>query len=346
MALCWTIAVAMVSYGVYGYGQGENPMNAEGALSVHTLLTQEGLSARNIVLLGLAISVWWLGFVWLTTPILRSSAVDIARDESETRVCPPRICNIAALSVPSALIVPALVFAPILLVGLLGHLDGTAGMVGNFFGGLVAVLLAVPCAAMLIIIAASAPLMAPASAVEAHDIFESASRSVAFVMQEPLRYAWNWLGKILVMLLSALLGATVLAVAWGLVALAFWIVGASDTIVAMWDYSVMFRDVAANLENPALALGAVFWGSVVALFAWLMVVGLNADLINYMLMRYHVDGATMDEITMPEDIMKLRRKDTASKVMAEADQASESKDENSSKASSDKPEPETEKQRD
>jgi hypothetical protein len=52
-------------------------------------------------------------------------------------------------------------------------------------------------------------------------------------------------------------------------------------------------------------MASVGWASTAVFFAWLCVVSQSADLITYLLMRYRIEGATFDQVTVAEERLQL-----------------------------------------
>ena len=197
---CWTIGIALLLVVIFTWraGGGIPPDGEALERGTNALLNTEITPARLFfwvcTLLG-----WWIGFGWLTAPVLRSCALDISRDEHPDSAALAaenfRLGKLVALAPPLALLIPALLGGLVLLWSLVATIPGA-------FGGAVLALtmplalgLALVAAVMIVLVAAALPLMGPAAVIEGHDVLEAISRSVSYVIQRPLRYAAYWLVK-------------------------------------------------------------------------------------------------------------------------------------------------------
>jgi hypothetical protein len=113
----------------------------------------------------------------------------------------------------------------VLLWSLLTYIPGLAGGAISAVTLPFVLLVVVPAAAFTLVGVLAAPMMGPTAVVEGRDYLEAISRPMSYVMQRPARYAAYWLAKLGVLAASALAGVAVLAIAWGMVALALWLVG-------------------------------------------------------------------------------------------------------------------------
>lgn len=309
-ALVWTslVVIGVMTVLAWRIDAGESMWTDGPAWAIHTLLELPLTPGRAVYLL-IALSGWWLGFAYLSSPILRSAAYDIARDEREKGLPHPYLCRQAAFA-PAIACMPGAGALLLLLPGaLLTHLPGDVG------AG-IAVLLLLPVtviallgALMLLSAVAAAPMMAPTAMVEGRDYFEAASRPVSYLIQQPGRYAVYMGCKLGVTLLAAALGLLVLGVTWGCAAGALWLVGPEGLVA---DVAAAARGQPSG-STMAMGLATLFWSSVVLVVAWLLVVALVCDLIVYLLMRYHCDGIVFSQIMVAREKLEsvLTPKQTA-----------------------------------
>ncbi|MCA8916169.1 MAG: hypothetical protein KDB90_12225 [Planctomycetes bacterium] len=299
-ALCWTMVVAMGVVGVLSWRiTGGDPMAPEGITGAWQSLTETPWTPLKAISWTLIFSAWWAGFAYLCAPVQRSAAMDIARDERD------RVANIPILNRQSAfgplmmLIFPGLMFVVVLVWSLLTLIPGTTGAVIAAVSLPFAMIAAVAGAAFFVVGTLAAPMMGPTAVVEGRDYLEVVSRPMSYVMQRPGRYFSYWAAKLGVLAACMLAGGAVLAVAWGFVWLALWLIGQSETAEAAYRFAVGTGGLETNLA--AFGIAVVAWGSGFLLIAWLMAVSLSTDLIIYMLMRYQIDGVTFDKIMVAEE---------------------------------------------
>lgn len=316
IALAWTALVGMGVMAVLAWriDDGETMLTAGPFWAWQALLALPMTPAKAIFI-ALAASGWWMGFVYLSAPILRSAAYDIARDEREKATAHPMLCRQAAFA-PAMACMPGLACVALLLPGsLLTYLPGEVGAV-------IAVLLLVPVvviallgALMLLSAVAASPMMGPTAMVEGRDYFEAASRPVSYFIQQPGRYALYIGAKVLITVLALALGALVLGVVWGTAAISMWLVGPEGLI----DESMRAATGIPTGSAMSLAMATLFWSSVTLVVAWVLVVALICDLIVYLLMRYHCDGVVFSQIMVARE--KLESVLTPKQTAAQAEEA-------------------------
>lgn len=324
-ALSWTLLVFMGVLAVLSWRIAGDPASPRGVEGAIYLITQEAWTPFSALIFACVGCGWWVGFAYLCAPVLRSAAMDIARDEREHNPNIPPLNRQAALAPLLVLAPPALCFLLLLAWSLLTYIPGVAGGVLAGVTLPFALILVVFGASFLVVGVAAAPLIGPAAVIEGRDYFEALSRGVSYVMQRPGRYFAYLSAKLGVMAASLAVGATVLAVTWLLVAGALWLVGQGE--VASRAFSAATADGVSSFQSSpaAFSIGMVFWGTVFVLCAWLMVVGLSADVLIYLLMRYRVDGVTFDEITIVSE--QLKKFKNAIETADEAEEARKRHDE-------------------
>ncbi|MBX3458365.1 MAG: hypothetical protein KF696_00205 [Planctomycetes bacterium] len=321
-ALCWTLAVPLLVIGIMSWRAHRRPFSPEGLYRVHESLTSLALTPANALALLSIATAWWIGFGWLCAPVLRSAALDIARDERERPLSIPHLNRQAAFAPLMGMAGLALGLLIALGWALLAAIPAGVGTALGLVLVPIVLVVGAGAAAIGIVALSSAPMMGPTAVVEGRDYFEALSRPMSYVMQQPGRYLGYLLTKLLTVAISALLGGAVLAISWGLVALALWITGQGEVVTAA------LEQAGGGPPAPALLpvmLAGIGWGTVGLLVAWLMVVSLNCDLLTYLLMRYRVDGVTFDQIAIAED--KLKRYPTAAETAAQAEEARRRHDE-------------------
>jgi hypothetical protein len=345
LALFWTLFVVAAVFGVLSWRHDGQAFSGDGlTFALASLKATDNLPLR-LVWWGMVLGAWWVGFAYLCAPILRSAAFDIARDERERNPSVPLLNRQAALSPLLGMVLPGVCFLVLLLWALASLIPGNAG-------ALVSAVLLIPAfafaafgAVTFLLVVFAAPMMAPAAVTEGRDYFEAFSRPVSYVMQQPGRYIGYMLAKCFVTLVSGAVGALVLLVAWGLVALALMFVGLGPLVTEVATELVPAGGETDTLQPASLhasLIALLFITSVANWLAWLMVVALSADQIVYMLMRYNVDGVPFNAITVAED--KLQNLPTAVETAEEAEEARKRNDalqEKKTDAKTDeKPEPE------
>ncbi len=318
LALCWTVLVIGVVLAVLSaraYGQAFSP---EGLFLVFDTLGSTPVTPARALMFGCILTGWWIGFGWLTAPVMRSAAVDIARDERERRASIPVLNRQAAFAPLLGLCVAAVALLLALLWSLIAMIPGAAGAV--LAGMLLPLVLiaAVFAGAVTIVVLVSAPMMGPTAVVEGRDYFEALTRPMSYAMQQPGRYLCYQGGKLLTVVVSALLGAAALAIGWALIVAALWIVGEWSLVQSAWHEASGRGEGARDVRVLAMLVAGLFWGSVGLLATWLMTVCLCTDLIVYLLMRYRVDGVTFDAIAIAEDKLKIYPRATETAEQAEA----------------------------
>jgi hypothetical protein len=302
LALCWTLVVAGAALGVMSLSAGKGLFSPEGVHDSIYRLAEWPWPVSGLLIGAAVLIVWWAGFGWLTGPVLRSAAMDIARDERERVVSIPQLNRQVVLAPMLAALMPAFAFGLALLWALTTWIPGVVGAI-------VAALLLLPALAVILFGAASAitallaaPMMGPCAVLEGRDLFEAVSRPISYLFQRPGRYVQCLLAKLATAAVAALLGALALALAWGMISGAIWLIGPQGLAGEIWSQVL----VTGESARPAAKLiAALFWGSSGLLAAWLMAVCLCADVLTYMLMRYRVDGVTFDVITVAEERLQL-----------------------------------------
>jgi hypothetical protein len=185
----------------------------------------------------------------------------------------------------------ALLCAPI---GLLYRL----GPAGEAIAGVLAflpLLAGLVMALLLVGLALGWPLMILTVAAEGEDVFDALSRSYSYVVQRPGRY-------LALVLLAWAIGAAGLLAVWFVanlvVGLATWglaLGGPGPRLVELFQSGTRVAGGAASTAHG-------FWMGVVDLLAsgWVDAYFWSAAAIIYLLMRYDVDGAPMDDVYRPE----------------------------------------------
>jgi hypothetical protein len=315
VALSWTLIVLMGVVSLLSWRAG-GMLRPDGMLLAWESATTGWTPLKGLIW-SCVIAGWWAGFAYLAAPAMRSAALDIARDERDRECNIPSLNRQAAFS-PLLVGVPAaLALACVVLWALLTLIPGVTGGVLAAVTLPIALLAAAAGAVFLVVGVLAAPMMGPAAVVEGRDYLEALSRPMSYVMQRPGRYFAYWAAKLGVVGASAVAGAAVLAVVWGMVGLALWIIGQGD-LAARVMTEISAEGTASFEQQPAaFGIAVVFWSSLFVLAAWLMVVALNCDMLIYLLMRYRVDGVTFDKITVAEEKLKVLKNATETAIEAE-----------------------------
>lgn len=331
LALCWTLLVPTLVLGILSTRAHGTPFSPQGLYRAQETLLGLSFTPSHIAGVLCVATAWWIGFGWLCAPVLRSSALDIARDERERPFNVPQLNRQAAFA-------PLLAMAPLGAALVLALLWSLVALIPGAFGAafaatLLPVLLIVgmAAAALTIVAACAMPMMGPTAVVEGRDYFEAVSRPMSYAMQQPGRYFCYLLMKVLTVGVAALLGTAVLALAWCLAFAALWVTGQGEVVALALDQA---QGAPAGPHLLPTLMAGLAWGTLGLLIAWLMVVSLNCDLLAYLLMRYRVDGVTFDEIAIAQDKLKLYP--TALETAAQAEEARKRHDEQQAKA---QPEP-------
>jgi hypothetical protein len=333
VALAWTAFVAFATLAAMAWRAGVLPFSPNAWITTSDQLAREPWTPLRVLLVTCVLTAWWIGFRWLTAPVSRSAAMDIARDERERTPFILPLCNQAALAPFVGLVIVALVFGAVLQWALVALIPGTIGAV---IAGLLLPLVVVAAvfgAAVLLVLLGSLPMVGPVAVTEGRDHFEAFTRPVSYLMQRPGAYLVAWLVRSFTILASAVVGMVVLAVGWGLILAALWVVGLGET---GWTAIKMATAQAIGDDSPlsyAIALG--IWGSFGLFAAWLLAVVLSSNVILYLLMRYRVDGTPFDTITIAED--KLEQVKTPVETAAEAEDARKRGDAKAAKAPAGEP---------
>jgi hypothetical protein len=168
-------------------------------------------------------------------------------------------------------------------------------------------------------------MMPPTAVVEGRDYLEAISRPAGFVLQKPFRYVGYFMAKIGVVVFAAIIGGAILALAWGIIAACMTLVHPDNEVIRKaWELATLTATPPALEDGPAappglpeLAMASVGWASTAVFFAWLCVVSQSADLITYLLMRYRIEGATFDQVTVAEERLQLLPNATQTAKQAE-----------------------------
>ncbi|MCC6466581.1 MAG: hypothetical protein IT463_14665 [Planctomycetes bacterium] len=319
VALCWTLICVGLLLGTLAWRVAGDPLDPLGLdQGLRWLLAPDITWARTLVWT-LALGGWLPGFLYLCAPVLRGCAFEIARDDNEPPANNARLFRNAALAPFSALLVPAVLLLLAFLLTLLTNLDGIAGAIGTGLGLSLALPLAIAAAAGLIVVALAAPMMGPTAVVEGRDTIEALSRPIGYVLQAPLRYLAYMAAKLGVTALSSVAGGLCLALTWGILWVFIRLAGNSAALDGAVAVATARADVDFASQPVAAILAAAFWGTVGLWLCWLMVVALCADLIVYLLLRYRLDGVTMEKLAIVEE--RLAKLPTAVETAAEAEEA-------------------------
>jgi hypothetical protein len=316
-ALCWTLVVLLGVTAILSWRTSAGMLTPEGIYVAALSLGAARMEPLQLLLIGLMVAGWWVGFGYLCAPVLRGVALDIARDERRRATDIPLLNRQAAFAPLMVMLAPLLALILLLLWSLLTYIPGVAGALIAGVTLPPILLLAVGASAFLLTGLLAAPMMGPTAAVEGRDYLETVSRPMSYVLQQPGRYFAYWAAKLGVMAGSALAGALALALAWILAGGALWLTGQGGLALDAASQAMADPEVTGT-SDMAMAIAVVFWASMFALVAWLMVVGLACDMIIYLLMRYRVDGVTYDKIAMADDHAPGK---SAVDTAAEAEQA-------------------------
>ncbi|MCB9895219.1 MAG: hypothetical protein H6839_12265 [Planctomycetes bacterium] len=299
-ALCWTMIVAMGVVGILSWRiTGGAPFAPEGIIGAWDALVATAWTPSKALAWSCVLGAWWAGFAYLCAPVQRSAAMDIARDERDRNPNIPVLNRQSAFGPLVMLLFPAAMFVVVLIWSLLTLIPGSTGGVISAVTLPLALIAAVAGAAFFVVGVLAAPMMGPTAVVEGRDYLEVVSRPMSYVMQRPGRYFAYWAAKLGVLAACTLAGVAVLAVSWGFVGLALWVIGQGATAQAAFGYAVGGGEFS---EAPAaFGIAVVAWGSGFVLIAWLMVISLSTDLLIYMLMRYQIDGVTFDKVMVAEE---------------------------------------------
>ena len=317
VALSWTLIVVLGVVGILSWRAG-GLLAPDGILGAWDAIVHKPWTPLKALLCACVACGWWAGFGYLCAPVLRSAALDIARDEREHDVNIPFLNRQAAFSPLLMAVLPALSVVALILWSLLTYIPGVVGGVLAAVTLPFALLAAIAGATFLLVGVLAAPMMGPTAAIEGRDYLEAITRPMSYVMQRPGRYFAYWAAKLGVVAVSGLVGCAVLAIAWGFVALALWLVGQGDVAASALAETTADGTASFELAPMAFGIAVVFWSSIFLLAAWLMVVALAADTLIYMLMRYRVDGVTFDKIVVMEDKPATK---TAAETAVEAEEA-------------------------
>lgn len=320
LALLWTLAVVLSLILVLGWrATGEILPDGPGIQSAVETLCQWPDGPGRLAFWACVLTGWWLGFGYLNAPLVRSAALEIARDERGKLPAEPALYRMAAGAPVLAMILPAALALVVLVWSLITLIPDIAGALLTVFTFPLALACALVASLAILLIVASAPMMPATAVVEGRDYLEALSRPAGYVLQKPFRYAGYLLAKLAVVLVALVLGGLVLAGAWAVIAGCIYVTAGPET------YARSLQVAMAPWESPPLeqltpfALASLFWATVGLLVCWLSVVSQGCDLIIYLLMRYRIEGTTYDQVLVAEDRLKLYP--TAQDTEAEAEAA-------------------------
>lgn len=326
-AVCWTFAViglymVLIALRVTGFSfeTALAPQHVEQSLR---LLTAAPLSADR-VLLWLAASIfWWLGFARIITPVFRSIALEVARDERLDQkgltVASHRLSGLTAFSPLTSGAIIALLFACVLVWALIAKIPGATGDVSAAVLLPLALIASLLGAAVIIVTVVSLPLMTPAAVIECRDLMDVISRASAYVLQRPFKYIFGLLAKLGVTVAAAAVSGAVFLLAWALIYVALVAVGEGEFALSAYHMTRRSGSVDDAHGLGAVCFAAAFWGSAIIWAGWVLTVGAATDVYLYLVMRYEVDGVTFDEIMIPTEHLKqhsLTAEDTRKQQLA------------------------------
>lgn len=309
MAVCWTLAVlglylTLVSWRASGFSL-QGVLAPESLELAWRLLFSPQLTPDRVLLWLAACGLWWLGFGRIITPVYRSLALEISRDDrldqkgmaSASR----RLSGLVVGSPVAAMAVFALLYVCVLVWALLAKIPTVAGPLLSALTLPLALAAALVAAAVLLVSIISAPMMPPAAVLECRDLMDVVSRAASYFLQRPFKYLAGLGVKAVMVAVSALAGGAVFLLAWALLYLALLMVGEGE--LALRAYHLVRRrgDLAISQQFGAVLLAALFYASAIIWAGWLLVISAAADVILYLVMRYDVDGVTFDEIMIPQE---------------------------------------------
>lgn len=319
-AVLWTATVVLGLLIVLNWrATGEVVLEPDGLQAAKQATLEGPVSLGKLLFWACTLTGWWLGFAYLNAPVLRSAALEIARDERGKLPPEPLLYRMAAAAPLMAMAIPAALVLVVLVLAPLAHIPGAVGAVVLLFVLPLALICAVVAALGFLLFGAAAPMMGPTAVVEGRDYLEALSRPAGFVLQKPFRYAAYMAAKLGVVVTAAIAGALVLGLAWGIVAGCMWLVGAGDLAAQGLEATTNPGPLLLSNEIPPFVIASIFWASVGMLLCWLSAVSQCADLITYLLMRYRIEGTTFDQVMVAEDRLKLFP--TAEQTAAEAEEA-------------------------
>lgn len=316
----WTFFVAVGLLSVIGFrATGSFALSPSGLYAALNALFDTPLNLTRGLFWTYVTAGWWLGFGYLNAAVVRSAALELARDERGKLPPEPLLYRMAAASPVLAFGIPAAFGFAVLLWALLAHIPGAAGALILMLTLPLALICGMVAALGGLLVFFSAPMMPATAVVEGRDYLEAVTRPAGFVLQKPFRYLGYLVSKAATVALAALLGALVLGIAWALVAGCMIAVGADQVVYGAYKLSTSPTPLMEQDQLPQLAVASVFWASVAGLICWLAVVAQCADLLTYLLMRNRIEGTTFDQVAVVEE--RLRRFPTAVETAAEAEEA-------------------------
>lgn len=261
----------------------------------------------------------WLTAVWSVFggAICRIAALALTRDERCGLKTALKFGLSRFLSFFTAPLFPmlgVLAFAiPAMLLGLIAYF-GTVGLLISGILYFIAAICGVMTAALLIPLLFGWPLMWGAIATEASDAFDALSRSYAYVTQRPLHFAFYSAISLAVGTLGLFVASVVVIVSLGMTDWAFSVGAGKERVAEIQigiDHSRMFREIAPGVgvpvEGPAPSQAARiihFWRGLVGRIIDGYVYGFFfvAATAIYLLLRYDVDQAELDEVTLEGEV--------------------------------------------
>ncbi|EAQ77041.1 hypothetical protein DSM3645_04295 [Blastopirellula marina DSM 3645] len=268
-----------------------------------------------------ALCALWATAVWsiFGGAIARITALSLTREER----CGLKSALLFSLSrflsfftAPLFPMLGVLAFAiPAMLLGLIAYF----GDVGLLIAGVlyfIAAIFGVMTAALLIPLLFGWPLMWGAIATEASDAFDALSRSYAYVTQRPLHFAFYGAVSLAVGSLGLFVASLIVVVSLGMTDWAF-AIGAGgerlgDLQIAAADAPIRaFRQIApgvgvpVEMAEPAQGAQIIhFWRGLIARILDGYVYGFFfiAATAIYLLLRYDVDQAELDEVTLEGEV--------------------------------------------
>ncbi|GIK53051.1 MAG: hypothetical protein BroJett014_20240 [Planctomycetota bacterium] len=309
VAASWSVAVvglyfALISWRVGGHSL-EGALEPERIVRAWAVLTDSRPTPDRVALWLSMIALWWIGFGKLVTPVQRSIALEVARDERldsrQMTAASGRLAGLVVGSPVAGYAVAAFLFAVVLGWALLAKIPGLTGAIVSAVFLPIAFIAALVAGLVLIVVTLGLPLMPPAAVMECRDFMDVVSRATAYVLQRPLRYLLGLLLKLLVVIGAALVAAATLAAAWALILGALWLVGEGELAHSTWSLVARSGDPLGPFTPAASLFAAVFYASALVALGWLMTVSAATDTLLYCIMRYEVDGITFDEIMIPQE---------------------------------------------
>lgn len=309
LAVCWTLGVAglyfaLVSWRAAGFALDRALAPESLSLAWRVMFAHGPTPDRVLLWVGMA-GLWWLGFGRIVTPVFRSLALEVARDDRLDQkgmaVASRRLSGLVVGAPLASLAVFALLYVCVLVWALLAKIPTVAGPLLSALVLPLALVAALVAAAVLLVTVISAPMMPAAAVLECRDLMDVVSRAASYFLQRPFKYMAGLFTKAAMVAASAVAGGAVFLLAWALLYWALVMVGEGD--LALRAYHLVRRqgDLAISQHFGAVLLAGLFYASAIIWAGWLLVICAAADVILYMVMRYEVDGVTFDEIMIPQE---------------------------------------------